>query len=161
MHNKLIEKLVSEHFNKRNTFNQEEFFFQDQLYNMVVSALNEGIYASLHIVTNFDECIDDIVDNWINARGRLTGILNTGWVYNIKTTECYKCDDSHILNNEEYQIFIEYIFNEHDVPAYSKIRGIDLSLNDNKIIIGYNNRMGGGIRYIKARLKHEFTHIRE
>ena len=42
-----------------------------QLYNTVVNAIQNGIYEALHIVTNFDECINDIVNTWIESKGKM------------------------------------------------------------------------------------------
>ena len=132
-----------------------------QLYNTVVNAIQNGIYEALHIVTNFDECINDIVNTWIESKGKMLGTYNTNWVYNIKNETCYKPNNNVKLTDDDFEIYIEYISDIDEVPAYNKIRGIDLQISEHKIVIGYNNRTGGGLKYIKARLKHEFTHICE
>lgn len=146
---------------KKRVFKHQEFPMYQQLYNTVVNAIQNGIYESLHIVTNFDECINDIVNTWIGSKGKMLGTYNTNWVYNIKNETCYKLNDNAKLTDDDFEIYIEYISDIDEVPAYNKIRGIDLQISEHKIVIGYNNRTGGGLKYIKARLKHEFTHIRE
>ena len=122
-----------------------------QLYNTVVNAIQNGIYEALHIVTNFDECINDIVNTWIESKGKMLGTYNTNWVYNIKNETCYKPNNNVKLTDDDFEIYIEYISDIDEVPAYNKIRGIDLQISEHKIVIGYNNRTGGGLKYIKVK----------
>lgn len=131
--------------------------------NRLLTTLADDIYNSIleeyHILRTFDDIVEDIYEKFIQNKGRLSGLIYTGWKFNINTQECIKCKEN--VKNDLYSIYVYWYFDNDNIAlASTDIRGIDINLDEHRIKINANVIKGFNIKTIKSLFHHEFIHIK-
>ncbi len=131
---------------------------KQRLYESIIETISNTLLEEFHILRTFDDVVDDIYDKFIQSRGRLYGLIYTGWKLNIETSECIKCNEKE--NNELYSIYVLWETNwNNNANATADIRGIDIDINDHIVKINANVVKGFNIKTIKSIFHHEFIHV--
>ena len=130
-----------------------------RLQESLIDAISNALLEEFHILRTFDDVVDDIYDTFIKNRGRMYGLIYTGWKLNIKTSECVKCRETE--NEDLYSIFVYWETNwNSNANATTDIRVIDINLNDHIVKINANVVKGFNIKTIKSIFHHEFIHVK-
>ena len=130
-----------------------------RLQESLIDAISNALLEEFHILRTFDDVVDDIYDTFIKNRGRMYGLIYTGWKLNIETSECVKCKETE--NEDLYSIFVYWEANwNSNANATTDIRGIDINLNDHIVKINANVVKGFNIKTIKSIFHHEFIHVK-
>ena len=102
-----------------------------RLQESLIDAISNALLEEFHILRTFDDVVDDIYDTFIKNRGRMYGLIYTGWKLNIETSECVKCRETE--NEDLYSIFVYWEANwNSNANATTDIRGIDINFKYNK-----------------------------
>ena len=130
-----------------------------RLQESLIDTISNALLEEFHILRTFDDVVDDIYDTFIKNRGRMYGLIYTGWKLNIETSECVKCKETE--NEDLYSIFVYWETNwNSNANATTDIRGIDINLNDHIVKINANVVKGFNIKTIKSIFHHEFIHVK-
>lgn len=131
---------------------------RQNLYENIIETISNTLLEEFHILRTFDDVVDDIYNKFIQSRGRLYGLIYTGWKLNIETSECIKCDENK--NNNLYSIYVLWETDwSSNANATTDIRGIDIDMNEHIVKINANVVKGFNIKTIKSIFHHEFIHV--